>query len=189
MTFANKVTLFRIISVPFFITALAFYAPQRVFLKWVALGIFLLAIVSDVIDGYIARSHRQKTPAGALLDPLADKALLITAFILLYYVGKAYLSVPLPLWFVILVVSRDVTILIGGALILMMNKKYRIAPTTWGKWTTFLQMATVTGIILEVPAVRFVWMAAAVLTAISGIDYSRRGIQALNETQNPAKPC
>ncbi len=189
MTFANKVTLFRIVSIPFFIAALAFYTPERAFLKWVALGIFLLAVVSDGIDGYIARSHRQKTPAGAILDPVADKALLITAFLLLYRVSKAHLAVTLPLWVVILVVSRDVMILIGGALILMVNKSRQIAPTFWGKATTSLQMATVAGILLEIPAVRFVWWAACLLTAISGADYARRGIHALNETQLPAKTC
>ncbi len=189
MTFANKVTLFRIISIPFFIAALVFYTPERTFLKWTALGIFLLAIVSDVIDGYIARTHRQKTPAGAILDPLADKTLIITAFLLLYHISRAHLAVALPLWVVILVVSRDVIILIGGALILMVNKTRGIAPTWWGKATTFFQMATVVGIILEVPAVRLVWIGASLLTAISGVDYARRGIQTLNETQLPAKTC
>ncbi len=189
MTFANKVTLFRIVSIPFFIAALAFYTPERAFLKGIALGIFLLAIVSDVIDGYIARSHRQKTPAGAILDPVADKALLIAAFLLLYHVSKSYLAVALPLWVVVLVVSRDVIILIGGALILMVNKSKQITPTWWGKATTFFQMATVAGIILEVPAVRFVWWLACLLTAISGVDYARRGIHALNNTQLPEKTC
>ncbi len=189
MTFANKVTLFRIVSIPFFIVALAFYTPERAFLKWAALCIFLLAIVSDAIDGYIARSNRQKTPAGAILDPVADKALLITAFLLLYRVSKTHLAVALPLWVVILIVSRDVMILIGGALILILNKSRQIAPTFWGKATTFFQMATVVGVILEVPAVRLVWWAACILTAISGVDYARRGIQVLNETQLPAKTC
>jgi len=189
MTFANKVTLFRVISTPFFVASLAFYAPERAYLKWIALGIFLLAAVSDAIDGAIARSRRQKTLAGAILDPVADKVLLITAFLLLYRVAKANLAVALPLWVVILVVSRDVIILVGGALILMVNKSKIITPTWWGKATTFLQMATVIGILLEVAAVRYVWWAACLLTAISGADYARRGIVALNEAQLPAKTC
>jgi len=189
MTFANKITLFRIISIPFFIAALALYTPERAYLKMVALGLFLLAVVSDVIDGALARAHRQKTPAGAILDPVADKTLLISAFLLLYRVAKAHLAVALPLWVVILVVSRDVILLIGGGLILMVDKNRSIEPTAWGKATTFFQMATVTGIILEIPAVRYVWWTMCLLTAASGVDYARRGIHALNDTAAPEKPC
>jgi len=189
MTFANKVTLFRIVSIPFFVACLAFYTPERAFLKWAALAVFLLAAVSDAIDGAIARSHRQKTPAGAILDPVADKILLITAFLLLYHVARLHLTVALPLWVVILVVSRDVIILLGGALVLMVNKSKMIAPTWWGKATTFFQMATVIGILLEVPAVRIVWWVTCLLTAVSGVDYARRGIHALNESQPPVKTC
>ena len=187
MTFANKVTLFRIVSIPFFIVALAGYAPGRAPLKWTALGIFLLAVVSDIIDGAIARAHRQKTPAGALLDPLADKALLISAFVLLYRVANVHLAVPLPLWVVVLVVSRDIMLLVGSGLILMLRPGRPITATPWGKATTFFQMATVIGVILEVPAVRFVWWMACALTVLSGIDYARRGIHILNETPPRAK--
>jgi len=187
MTFANKITLFRIVSIPFFIIALAFFTPERALLKWIALGIFLLAIISDAIDGYIARSQRQKTRAGALLDPLADKALLITAFVLLYHVSQAHLSTPLPLSVVILVVSRDVMLLIGSGLILMLRPTHEISATLWGKATTFFQMATVIGVLLEVPAVRFIWWIACCLTVLSSADYVRRGIHILNEAPPTAK--
>jgi CDP-diacylglycerol--glycerol-3-phosphate 3-phosphatidyltransferase len=183
MTFANKVTLFRIISIPFFIGTLIFYSPERPGLKWAALGLFLLAIVSDVIDGYIARTRRQKTKAGAILDPLADKALLLTAFIFLYKMSHAYLLIPLPLWVMLVVVSRDAIIITGSAIILVANKNIQIEPTRWGKLTTFFQMLTVVAIILEWRAAPLAWWIAVFFTIISGIDYIRKGINTLNFDQ------
>src|SRR3989338_7065868 len=84
LSFANKVTIVRILTVPFFIATVLYYAPERDYLRLAALCIFLVAVISDVIDGYIARTWKEKTKAGAILDPLADKLLLISAFICLY---------------------------------------------------------------------------------------------------------
>ncbi len=180
MTFANKITLFRIISIPFFVASLIFYTPDKPYLKFIALGIFLLAIVSDVVDGYIARTKRQKTNAGAILDPLADKALLVTAFIFIYRVSKTYFSVSLPLWVLLIVVSREAIILIGSGIILTTHQEFRIKPTWWGKLTTFFQMMTVISIILEWKQSWIAWGIASVFTIISGVDYARRGINILN---------
>src|SRR5512135_3139052 len=183
MTFANKVTLFRIVSIPFFIAALVFYEPDRDYLKWVALAIFLCAIISDVIDGYIARTHREKTLAGAILDPLADKTLLISAFVFLYQLSDMYFSVSLPLWVLIVVVSRDAIILVGSAVIMMTHRNIRIEPTWWGKITTFFQMTTVAAIICEWPFAPVAWTTACIFTVISGVDYIRKGINTLNTEQ------
>jgi CDP-diacylglycerol--glycerol-3-phosphate 3-phosphatidyltransferase len=184
MTFANKITLFRIISIPFFIACLLFYTPDKTYLKFLALGIFLLAIVSDVVDGYIARAHRQKTRAGAILDPLADKALLITAFIFIYLIGKTYFAVKLPLWVLLTVISRDVIILIGSGIILFTHHNIQIEPTWWGKLTTFFQMITIISLILELNFSWMIWTTASIFTAVSGIDYVRRGINILNLDSN-----
>lgn len=184
MTFANKITLFRIVTIPFFIACLVFYNPQKPYLKIIALCIFLLAAISDVIDGYIARTKKQKTKAGAILDPLADKALLITAFIFVYRTSKAYFSVVLPLWVLLIVICRDAIILIGSCIILITQHNAHIQPTRWGKLTTFLQMTTIVSIILELKFSPFIWWAAAIFTSISGIDYVRRGINTLNNLDN-----
>lgn len=180
MTFANKITLLRIISIPFFISALLFYSPQKEYLKTVALTIFLLAIISDCIDGYIARVKKQKTFAGAILDPLADKALLITAFIFVYRVSKIYFTIKMPLWVLLIVISRDAIILIGSGILLATHNSSKIQTTWWGKATTFFQMITIVSIILEFPASFLFWWTAVILTAISGFDYIRKGINALN---------
>lgn len=180
MTFANKVTLFRIISIPFFVACLVFLNPSRLYLKYAALAIFLLAIVSDVIDGYLARTMREKTRAGAILDPLADKALLLTAFIFLYKVSRAYLGISLPLWVLLTVISRDAIILTGCCLLMIIHKDIPIEPTWWGKLTTFFQMTTVIMIILGLRLAPVAWWLASIFTFISGVDYARRGINLLN---------
>ena len=69
LTLANKLTIGRILAVPFFIATVVYYTPERDYLRYVALGIFCLAILTDVIDGYVARTQNQKTVAGAILDP------------------------------------------------------------------------------------------------------------------------
>lgn len=180
MTFANKITIFRILSVPVFITTLLYYTPQKDYLRFVALGIFVLAIISDAIDGYIARTRRQKTEAGALLDPLADKLLLISAFVLLYIVSNRYLPIKLPLWVMLVVISRDVMLLLGGGVIILTNRKYRINPTWRGKMSTFFQMMTIVCLLLELQLSFFIWNVAIIFTIMSGFDYLRKGIVAFN---------
>ena len=180
MTFANKITLFRIISIPFFIASLVFYAPEKEYLKYIALSIFLLAIVSDVLDGYIARTQRQKTRAGAILDPLADKALLSAAFIFLYQISRTYFVIALPLWVLLTFISRDAIILIGSGIILATRQEIDIKPTWWGKLTTFFQMMTVVTLMLEIRIAPVIWWTAALFTVISGVDYARLGINIIN---------
>jgi len=184
MTFANKITLFRIISIPFFVACLVFYTPEKNHLKIIALAIFLLAIISDVIDGYIARTKRQKTKAGAILDPLADKALLITAFIFVRHVSIQYFSITLPLWVLLIVISRDIIILIGSGILLATGNSIEIKPTWWGKLTTFFQMVTIISVILELRSSWAFWWVASIFTIISGIDYIRKGINALNNPEH-----
>lgn len=181
MTLANKITLFRIISIPFFVACLVFYTPEKPVLKYIGLSIFLIAIISDIIDGYLARSLREKTRAGAILDPLADKALLITAFVFLYNASRMYWSIHLPLWVLLTVVSRDIIILVGSGILLMMNKDVEIQPTWWGKLTTFFQMSTIVAIILENNLAPAIWWLAAIFTFVSGVDYSRKGINLLEQ--------
>src|SRR5690349_1147781 len=119
LNFANKITIGRILAVPFFIVVLLYHSVDRDYFRYIALGIFLFAVISDVIDGYIARTRHQKTQAGAILDPLADKLLLISAFICLYRIGTQLPTVHFPLWLVVTVISRDVILLIGALLIFM----------------------------------------------------------------------
>ncbi|MBL7197135.1 MAG: CDP-alcohol phosphatidyltransferase family protein [Candidatus Omnitrophica bacterium] len=180
MSFANKITIFRILSVPFFITSLIYYTPQKDYLRLIALSIFILAVISDVIDGYIARTKRQKTQAGAILDPLADKILLITAFIFLYRISNLYFEIKLPLWIALIVIFRDVILLLGGGIIILSNQENKINPTWWGKASTFFQTTTILTLLLKLNFSYYIWNIAIVFTLISGIDYLRKGIVMFN---------
>ncbi len=185
MSFANKITIFRILSVPFFMTALIYYTPEKDYLRIIALSIFILAIISDVIDGYIARVKKQKTKAGAILDPLADKILLITAFILLYHISNLYFEIKLPLWIVLIAIFRDVILLLGGTIIILSNQENNISPTWMGKISTFLQTMLILTLLLKLDFSFYlmnliIWNIAIGFTLVSGIDYLRRGMVMFN---------
>jgi len=184
LTFANKITVCRILAVPFVIGTILYYSPVRENLRYAALGIFLFAVISDVVDGYIARIRHQKTPAGKVLDPLADKFLLISSFICLYSVRGRLPDMQFPLWLIVIVISRD-TILIMGALMLhVLYHRLPMESTRWGKASTFFQVLTVIGMLLQWQPSRVLWYVAAFFTVISGIDYIRQGIKWINVLDN-----
>ena len=180
LTFANKITICRILLVPFFISTILYYSPDKDYLRWTALGIFMFAIVSDIVDGYIARTQHQKTKAGAILDPLADKILLISAFICLYKIGLYFPIIRFPIWFVVAVISRDVILLLGAMIIQLMHGDFALEPTRWGKTSTFFQIVSVLGVLLQWKFSSFIWYVTLIFTVISGIDYIRTGIKTLN---------
>ncbi len=186
LTFANKITVCRIVAVPFFIATVLYYTPRNDYLRLVALGIFLFAVISDAVDGYVARHYRQRTKAGAVLDPVADKLLLISAFICLYKVGGAIGGgVHFPIWLVVGVISRDVILLAGAAIIRIFHGDFEVEPTLWGKAATFFQILAVLGILLRWPFISAVWLPMILLTALSGVDYIRKGIKIINNGANP----
>ena len=180
LTFANKITVCRIFAVPFFILAILYYSPEEEYLRFTALAIFMFAVISDLIDGYIARTRHQKTKAGAILDPLADKFLLISAFICLYEVSDKLYGIRFPVWLVVAVISRDVILLLGSMIIHLVQGELKIEPTIWGKATTFFQIVAVLGILLQIKISAYVWPVTLVLTIISGLDYVRSGIKTIN---------
>src|SRR3989338_334136 len=105
LTVASKLTVIRILIVPFFIATVLYYSPDKDHLRLIALGLFAAAAGLDFLDGYLARKFRQETKAGAILDPLADKILLISAFICLYKIGVSFETgrFSILLWYVIMV--------------------------------------------------------------------------------------
>lgn len=179
MNLPNGITLLRILVIPFFVMLLIYGMAG-----W-ALGVFVLTAITDAIDGYIARTRKQRTPLGTVLDPLADKLLLTTAFITL-----AYLRI-LPAWLAILVVSRDVIIVFGSLLLHVITGGLRIEPTIMGKGTTITQVLTVSfGLLVNIthwggwPLWACVW-ATAVLTSLSGVQYIYRGMTGAHKPGEP----
>jgi len=177
VNFANKISIFRILSIPFFIASLH-YSNERNCLRFIALVIFMLAVLSDAVDGYIARKSKQKSQAGLVLDPLADKLLLVSAFIYLF------ITEGLPFWVVLIIISRDVLILLGTVLIFMVRQDINILPTRWGKLTTTFQMLTVIFILLQWKYTFIFWWIAVFFTVISGTDYIKRGFKTLYGLDN-----
>ncbi len=184
MNIANKISLFRILSTPFFIGTVLYYNTQRDYLRYISLGIFLLAALSDAIDGYIARTRKQKTRIGTILDPLADKLLLSSAFLCLYVKRSFIHGISIPLWVVLIVISRDIIIIAGSCLIFMVRQDLELVPTSWGKFTTAFQMFTIILVLLQFKHAYLGWWVASALTVISGIQYLRGGFRILYGEHN-----
>ena len=183
MSFANKISIFRIIVVPFFIASVLYYSPERDFLRFFSLTAFLLAVISDGIDGYIARVRGQKTKFGAIIDPLADKLLLISAFICLRMIGGNYpAGIKFPLWLIIIVISRDFIILLGSVILHLVQGDLKIIPTKVGKLTAVLQMGCIIGVILQFnwQVSMGIWYLTGFFTILSGFMYIIRGFRILN---------
>jgi cardiolipin synthase len=184
MNLPNLLTIFRILLVPCFLTFMLYYKPGENEFRQVALFVFLLALFTDALDGFLARVRRQKTKLGSFLDPLADKLLLITAYFVLTV--NTNLSVRLPLWVTIIVISRDVIILLGVVLIMGLAGDIKIKPSPSGKITTFFQMITIVFTIMALPVnfLYFIWIMTVIITVLSGLEYIHKGIGMLNKHIN-----
>jgi len=182
MNIANKISTFRILSVPFFVACLLYYTQDRQFLRSVALGIFLLGVISDGLDGFVARKAKLQSKAGLVLDPLGDKLLLMSAFIFLSPISKLALS--FPLWVTFIVISRDAIIILGAVVIYLVKQDLNVYPTKWGKLTTTFQMLSVVCVLLQWRHAAFLWWIAVIFTVISGIDYVMRGFKILYALDN-----
>jgi CDP-diacylglycerol--glycerol-3-phosphate 3-phosphatidyltransferase len=184
MTTANKVTIVRILLVPFFIMQVLYYADTgQEWCRLFALLTFAVAALSDGVDGYIARRYNQRSELGAILDPLADKLLLISGIILLTRHDETNLD-RIPLWLALTVISRDVILLIGLVIIHYACGAVRVRPHLIGKAATVLQMTAVLWILFKWPSRWLpVWTwGAGVSTAVSGLIYVVQGIRQLSSS-------
>jgi len=155
--------------------------------RWVAIVIFMLASLSDGLDGYIARRYNQKTRLGLILDPIADKGLLLTAIITLTFSNWYY---EFPIWFPVLVIARDVVVVTGSLLLHYLHGAVQIRPSWIGKIATAFQMLAIGGAMLQLDYT-FVFFGTTVLfldllvelaglfTFISGVGYVMSGIRQL----------
>ena len=182
MTTANKITIGRILLVPFFIIQVIYYA--RTGYEWYRIGsvvTFGLASVADGLDGYIARVYNQRSELGAILDPLADKLLLVSGVILLSLENKGRF-VRIPLWLTVTILSRDTIVLIGVGGIQHITGKVHLRPRLAGKVATVLQMAVVLWTLLQWRAAALPWLTAAagLMTGVAGLIYIVDGVHQLN---------
>jgi CDP-diacylglycerol--glycerol-3-phosphate 3-phosphatidyltransferase len=182
MTTANKITIARILLIPFFIVQVLYYAEHgREWQRVLALMCFAVGAISDGIDGYIARRYRQRSELGSVLDPLADKLLLVSGVVLLSLDNQPYLD-RLPVWLWVTIVSRDLLLLIGMVVIHLVCGAVVVRPHMVGKIATVLQMATVCWVLLKWRSdwLFYLSVAGAVFTGISGLIYIIAGVRQLN---------
>src|SRR4051812_37041792 len=149
MTTANKVTILRILLIPFFVVEVIYYIREdNEWHRLLALLTFAVAAICDGVDGYIARRYNQRSELGAILDPLADKLLLVSGVIVLSIDHGPRLQ-SVPLWFTGTILGRDVVLLLGMIVIQMTVGKVVVRPRVLGKVATVLQMSVVLWILLK----------------------------------------
>ena len=171
MNLPNAITLFRVILIPFFINLMIYgYYPA-------ALAVFVAACITDALDGMIARLMNSKTDLGAFLDPMADKLLIVSAFVTLVLLQM------LPVWLAIIVISRDVILVLGSITIYFMRHEFTVRPSIIGKLTTVLQLLCLTLTLVqknygtELGMMQLLYWSTATITVASGVQYVVRGMK------------
>ncbi len=178
MTLSNILSVFRVLITPVIVYTLLIHA-------WpVSFWLFFVASITDLLDGYFARIFHEQTVLGHYLDPLADKILLLSCFCTFAYVQLS--TVPLPLWFIIVALLREVIIICGGVVLVARGQGRTTAPTLLGKITTVSYMLLILWMFLcyfagWVPCKSFYGgvVVCAVCAALSLVQYCVRGIQSL----------
>ncbi|HXT11457.1 MAG TPA: CDP-diacylglycerol--glycerol-3-phosphate 3-phosphatidyltransferase [Candidatus Angelobacter sp.] len=186
MTTANKVTILRMLLIPFFVVEALYYVKTgREEFRLMAILAFAIAAICDGVDGYIARRYNQRSELGAVLDPLADKLLLVSGIILFSFDHHPYFG-SIPLWLTGTIIGRDFFLLIGLVVIQMMVGKVKVRPRIIGKVATVLQMICIIWILMQwdaqLPPIWFdIWtVGAAICTGISGLLYVWDGTKQLS---------
>lgn len=177
MNLPNKLTMLRVIMIPFFIVFLLI--PITPHDKWIALAIFILASLTDLLDGKIARKYNLVTNFGKFMDPLADKLLVCSALICLIELDK------IPAWMVIIIIARE--FIISGFRLVASDNGVVIAASYWGKFKTTFQMAAVCLLIADIAAIHVVtqiilWI-AVILTVVSLVDYLVKNKDVMKENK------
>ena len=184
MTTANKITIVRLLLIPVFVLLAVYYGASvnrhepDPNLRYAAILVFLVASVSDGLDGYIARHYNQRSKLGAVLDPIADKGLLLAGIFTLTFSNWGYV---IPAWFTILVVSRDVIVVAGSLGLHYLNGEVHVRPRWSGKIATVFQMTAIVWTMLQLPRPEFPVALAGIFTLISWGSYMLDGIRQLGD--------
>ena len=177
MNLPNKLTIFRVILIPFFVVLLLF--DITAYDKWIALAIFIVASLTDFLDGHIARKYNLVTNFGKFMDPLADKLLVCSAMICLVELSR------IPAWVVIIIIARE--FIISGFRLVASDNGVVIAASYWGKFKTVFQIVMICLMIADLPSLALVtqivmWV-AVVLTVVSLVDYLLKNKDVMRENQ------
>ena len=177
MNLPNKLTLFRVILIPFFV--LFMLVDITAYDKWIALAIFIVASLTDLLDGKIARKYNLVTNFGKFMDPLADKLLVCSALICLVALAK------IPAWIVIIIIARE--FIISGFRLIASDNGVVIAASYWGKFKTTFQMVMICLMIADIEAISLIttiimWI-ALILTVVSLVDYLIKNKDVMKDTK------
>ena len=183
MNLPNKLTMFRVILIPFFVV----FGSAAVFLlvditpvdKWIALAIFIIASLTDMLDGKIARKYNLVTNFGKFMDPLADKLLVCSALVCLVAVDR------IPAWMVIVIIARE--FIISGFRLVASDNGVVIAASYWGKFKTTFQIIMICLMIADLAALQLLttivtWV-AVILTVVSLVDYLVKNKEVMKDTK------
>lgn len=177
MNLPNKLTMFRVILIPFFVLFMLVDITNVD--KWIALAIFIVASLTDLLDGKIARKYNLVTNFGKFMDPLADKLLVCSALICLVELSM------LPAWIVIIIIARE--FIISGFRLIASDNGVVIAASYFGKFKTTFQMVMICLMIADIEALNIlttiVMWAALILTVVSLIDYLVKNKDVMKETK------
>lgn len=177
MNLPNKLTLLRVIMIPFFVCFLLLENGVNPTYRYIAAAVFIVASFTDMLDGKIARKYNLVTNFGKFMDPLADKLLVCSGLICFTALNQ------LPAWIVIVIISRE--FIISGFRLVASDNGVVIAASYWGKFKTVSQMIMSVLLILNIPALSlvttvFIWI-AAILTVVSLVDYIAKNYRVLTE--------
>ncbi len=166
MNLPNKLTMLRVVMIPFFVVFMLVPIAGGTD-KWIALALFIAASLTDMLDGHIARKYHLVTNFGKFMDPLADKLLVCSALICLVDLGR------IPSWVVIVIIARE--FIISGFRLIASDNGVVIAASYWGKFKTTFQMVMICLMIADLEPLRLLtaavmWIALA-LTVVSLVDY------------------
>lgn len=183
ITVPNLLSLLRMGLVPLFIIAVLDGQMKR------ALLIFVVAGVTDALDGFVARAWNQKSPLGAYLDPIADKILLTSAYVTLSIPVLNHGGMQIPPWITVLVIARDLLMVVVALILFLVEGVRRFPPTVISKINTAVQVAAIVTVLLTVlwpdleSFATVMLYAVALLTITSGLDYTYRTLRVTSATK------
>lgn len=184
MNWPNRLTILRVIMIPFFVVCLMMKDGGDS-MRYLALAIFIVASLTDALDGHLARKYNLVTNFGKFMDPLADKLLVCSAMICLIELGR------LPAWIVLIIIARE--FIISGFRLVASDNGVVIAASWWGKIKTIIQMVMIIVVILDLGAVlpsaasviaiveNVLIYAALILTVVSLVDYIAKNAKVLSD--------
>lgn len=170
MTWANRITLVRVVLAPLIIIGLIQREPV-----W-PVALFIFSALTDLLDGAVARWRKEHTVLGSFMDPVADKLLLDSTYLVFTFLGLV------PMWVFVVVFARDLLILVGWNIIAILTQNTSLSPRLLGKSTTFLEMTTAAALLIAPghPAAQLLFWSMIVVTSASTIDYVWVGARKLS---------